>query len=155
MNHSQSVGPAVSNPSECVTAKILVNLGPGLSQLSRKVYKEEPGQCTAEGGTGDMAAMWNPDKKQWVVLSQEAGGPLVVSVSSDPLAAPGSWSRIDPVSGKTAPGFKADGTAHGDLSSISGSNPSIIRDQKNSVWHMVYARWGGGIAYSKSSDLTR
>ena len=78
-----------------------------------------------------------------------------MSVSCDSLAAPGSWSRIDPISGKTAPGFKGDGTAHGDLSSISCSNPRIIRDQKNVVWHMVYARWGGGIAYSKSFDLTR
>ncbi len=120
-----------------------------------KGIQNEPGKCTAEGGTGDMAAMWNPDKKQWVVLAQEAGGPLTMSISTDPLAAPGSWSRIDPVSSKTAPGFKGDGTPHGDLSSIPGSNPSIIRDQKNGVWHMVYAKWGGGIAYSKSSDLSR
>ena len=77
--------------------------------------------------------MWNPDKKQWVTLAQEAGEPLTMSISSDPLAALGSWSRIDPVSGKTALGSKGDGTPHGDLSSISGSNPSIIRDQKNGV----------------------
>ena len=57
-----------------------------------------------------MAAMWNSDKKQWVVLAQETGEPLIMSNSSDPLAGPGSWSRIDPVSGKTAPGSKADGT---------------------------------------------
>jgi hypothetical protein len=123
--------------------------------ITTKGVQKEPQQCTAEGGTGDMAAMCNPHKKQWVLLAQEAGGSLTMSVSSDLLAAPGSWSRIDLVSGKTAPGFKGDGMPHGDLSNIAGSNPSIIRDQKNGVWHMVYARWGGGIAYNKSSDLRR
>ncbi len=45
--------------------------------------------------------------------------------------------------------------AHGDLTSIGGANPGIIRDQKNSVWHIVYSIWGNGIAYTKSTDLYR
>jgi len=106
-------------------------------------------------GTGDFSTVWHPDKKEWITLAQE--GPLVMSTSKDPLAKPGTWTRIDPVSGKTAPGFIGDGTtlAHGDLTSIGGANPSIIRDQKNSVWHMVYSIWGNGIAYTKSTDLYR
>ncbi len=87
--------------------------------------------------------MWNPSTKEWVMLAQE--GPLVMSTSTSPLASPGTWQRIEPISGKTAPGFIGDGTtlAHGDLASIGGSNPSIIRDQENAIWHMVYAKWGG------------
>ena len=134
------------------------DLGKSLTRsvpITNKGVQKEPQQCTAEGGTGDMAAKCNPHKKQLVVLAQEAGGSLTMSVSSDLLAAPGSWSRIDLVSGKTAPSFKGDVMPHGDLSNIAGSNPIIIRDQKNGVWHMVCARWGGGTAYSKSSDLTR
>ena len=106
-------------------------------------------------GTGDFATMWNPDEKEWVIIAQE--GPLVMSTSKDPLAKPGTWTRIDPVTNSTDAGFIGNGTtlSHGDLTSISGSNPSIIRDEKNSVWHMVYAKWGGGMAYTKSSDLYR
>ena len=108
-------------------------------------------------GTGDFAAMWNPNRKEWVILAQE--GPLVMSASSDPLAKPGSWSRIDPVSGQTQPGFigstNDEPLAHGDLSSIAGSNPSIIRDEHNQCWHMVYAKWGGGLAYTNTTDLYR
>ena len=83
----------------------------------------------------------------------------MMSRSSDPLARPGTWERMNPVSNITAPGFVglANGTVlfHPDLYSIHGSNPSIIFDSKNAVWHMVYAKWGGGIAYTKSSDLYR
>ena len=106
-------------------------------------------------GTGDFATMWNPDKKEWVTIAQE--GPLVMSTSKDPLAKPGTWTRIDPVTNSTDAGFIGNGTtlAHGDLASIGGSNPSIIRDEKNSVWHMIYAKWGGGMAYTKSTDLYR
>ena len=56
--------------------------------ITKKVEKE-PGQCTAKGGIGDMAAMWNPDKQQWAILAQKAGGPPTMSVSNDPLAASG------------------------------------------------------------------
>ena len=108
-------------------------------------------------GTGDFAAMWNPTRKEWVILAQE--GPLVMSTSADPLAKPGSWSRIDPVSGQTQPGFIGSTTdeplAHGDLQSVAGSNPSIIRDERNQCWHMVYAKWGGGLAYTNTTDLYR
>ena len=41
------------------------------------------------------------------------------------------------------------------MASISGSNPSILRDDTYNVWHMVYTRWGGGLAYSNSTDLSR
>lgn len=80
-----------------------------------------------------------------------------MSTSTSPLASPGTWQRIEPISGKTAPGFIGDGTtlAHGDLASIGGSNPSIIRDQENAIWHMVYGKWGGGLAYTNSTDLHR
>ena len=106
-------------------------------------------------GTGDFATAWDPSRKEWIILAQE--GPLVMSRSSNPLALPGSWERVEPVSNTTAPGFIGNGSviAHGDLASIAGSNPSIIRDEKNGLWHMIYAKWGGGLAYTNSSDLYR
>ena len=114
-------------------------------------------------GTGDFAAMWNPINKTWIILAQESqfrpyqNPGLVMSVSNDTLAQPGTWTRIDPVSGQTSPGFIGENNTlvHPDLTPILGANPSIIRDEKNSVWHMVYGKWGNGLAYTNSSDLWR
>lgn len=102
-----------------------------------------------------MAAVWNHYRIQWTLLSQEAGGPLPMSVSSCPTATPGSFTSIDPPTGRTSPGFRGSPLPHSDLRYIPGSNPSILHDTKNQCWHLVYGRWGGGIAYSKSVDLER
>ena len=105
-------------------------------------------------GTGDFVTMWNPAKKEWVIIAQE--GPLVMSHSSDALARPGTWERIDPPTGQTQPGYKTDVTlSHSDLAPIGGSNPSMIYDSANKIYQMVYAKWGGGIAYTNSTDLYR
>ena len=120
-----------------------------------KDKQPEPDTCTPFMGTGDFAAHWNPERKEWIILAQE--GPLVMSNSSSPTAEPGTWGRYDPVSETVADGFIADKEplAHGDLKDIAGSNPSIIFDELTKMWHVVYAKWGGGIAYSKSGDLRR
>lgn len=77
-----------------------------------------------------------------------------MSVSS-PTSTPGSFTSIDPPTGRTSPGFRGSPLPHSDLSYIPGSNPSILHDTKKRCWHLVYGRWGGGIAYSKSVDLER
>lgn len=122
-------------------------------------------QCTVDpmAGTGDLAGMWNPKTQTWVILAQEesfkpfTSPGLVMSVSSDPLGRPGTWTRINPITGQTQPGFIGgnDTLVHPDLDPIKGASPSIIRDSRNGIWHMVYAKWGNGIAYTNSSDLTR
>lgn len=106
-------------------------------------------------GTGVFGTVWDPIHTRWVIFAQENW--LVMSVSSDPLARPGTWSRIDPVSGETAPGFIGGSKtlSHGDLQPRSGANPSIIRDTVNGVWHMVWGNNGGGIVYSNTTDLLR
>ena len=114
-------------------------------------------------GTGDMAAMWDHLKGRWVILAQEdqfkpySSPGLVMSVATSGLAEPYNWTRLEPVSKKTQPGFIGgnDTLAHPDLDSTKGANPSIIWDSQNSLWHMVYAKWGGGLAYTNTSDLTR
>ena len=108
-------------------------------------------------GTGDFVTIWNSAKKEWVIYAQE--GSIVMSHSSDPMAKPGSWTRLDPVSGKTQPGFigSTDGTTltHGDFASLGGGNPSCLFDKKTNMYHMVWSKWGGGIAYANSADLYR
>ena len=106
-------------------------------------------------GTGDFCAAWNAEGKEWVIYAQE--GVVVMSHSSDPLAKPGSWEKLDPVSGKTSPGFISDKEplAHGDLKDFAGSNPSILKDLGTGLWHMVWAKWGGGIFHASSKDLKR
>ena len=112
-------------------------------------------------GGGDFASAWDHIKKQWTIFGPENS--LAMKISTDAKASPGSWIRINPANNTTpGPGFigktsqaEEDAMAHGDLTSIPGSSPSIIWDQKNSVWHMVYGKWGNGIVYTKSADLQR
>ena len=108
-------------------------------------------------GSGDFAPTWNHVKKEWVIFAPETS--LAMRISSDPMASPGSWQRINPVKGLVGPGWIGDPSnpdwSHDDLASIPGANPSIIFDQKNDIFHMVWSIWGDGIAYSKSSDLYR
>ena len=125
--------------------------------LTSRKQPDDPKECDGYTGIGDFAAMWQPIKKEWIVYAQ--AGPLVMSRSSDPLASPGSWENYDPVNSTTAPGFigPASGQplAHGDLETIPGSNPSIIYDEITNKWHMVWAKWGGGLAYANTQDLYR
>ena len=108
-------------------------------------------------GTGDFATAWHAGRKQWLIYAQE--GAMVLSVSTDPLARPGTWQRYDPVSGTTQPGFIGGSTsaiAHGDFRGQgTGSSASIIYDSKNARWQMVYDRWAGGLGYASSTDLLR
>ena len=155
---------ANTHPTDSCTHKSIAvrysnDLGRSWTRSDPKITKDKQNEtCNSSDrftGTGDFAAMWAPAVKKWIIIAQE--GPLVMSESADALARPYTWTRIDPASCKTAPGFIADPEplAHGDLKAVSGSNPSIIRDEKNALWHMVYAKWGGGIAYTKSNDLYR
>ena len=116
-------------------------------------------------GTGDLAGIWNHLNKTWVIFGHEdewttnpyTSPRLVMSISTDPLARPGNWTRLDPINKKTAPGFIGDKNSlfHPDLSGVPGSNPTIIRDSKNNVWHMVWSRWGGGLSYANTTDFVR
>ena len=64
-------------------------------------------QCNVDPmvGTGDL--MWNPQSQLWVILAQDesfkpfTSPGLVMSVSSDPLDRPGTWTRLNPVTGQT------------------------------------------------------
>ena len=115
------------------------------------------GTCLAHTNvsTGDFAAAWDPSNQRWVILAQELGGPLVMSVSTDALATPGSWNRLNPRTGSTIPSLIGNGTtlAQPDLASVAGANPSIIRNTKNGKWHMVYKKWGGALYASTTADL--
>ena len=113
--------------------------------------------------TGDLAAMWNHLNRTWVIMAQEdpyvssqdTSPGLAMSISNDPLARPGTWKRIDPWTNRTSPGFIGDNNSllHPNLTSGLGANPSIIWDDRNKLWHMVYAKWGGGIFYTNTSDF--
>ncbi|KAG8533569.1 uncharacterized protein KY384_001309 [Bacidia gigantensis] len=130
-----------------------------------KLVQEPFEDCTflPQAGTGDFAAMWNSSTSTWVIFAQEEDlrpnqqTSLVMSVSNDTLARPYTWNRLDPASGATDPGFLGGNRTlmHPDLHHIPGSNPSIIRDDKNGCWHMVYVKWGGGLVYTNSTNLAR
>ena len=113
-------------------------------------------------GSGDFGSAWNHIKKEWTIFGPEKT--LAMRVSTDAMASPGSWQRINPANAtlKPGPGFigkepqdEEDAMCHDDLADIAGSSPSILFDEKNEVWHMVWGKWGNGIAYSKSADLQR
>ena len=72
---------------------------------------------------------------------------------SCPTTTPGSFTSIDPPTGRTSPGFRGSPLPHSDLRYIPGSAPSILHDTKKQCWRLVYGCWSGGIAYSKSVDL--
>ena len=134
--------------------------------LTKSIETQTPDGCNVapRAGTADFAATWNHLTSTWTILGCEdewttnpSSPGLVTSISADPLARPGSWTKVDPVRKLTAPGLIGSNATflHPDLSSGRGANPSIIRDQKNGVWHMVYAKWGGGLFYTKTPDLVR
>ena len=134
---------------------------PILTKIRQKPWSEC--ETWPRAGVGDGSAMWNPINQTWHIFAQEdpmkpdASPPLVMAVSNDTLGRPYSWTRVDPVSGQTQPGFIGLNAtiAHGDLADIKGASPSIMRDEKNHIWHMVYAQWGGGLIYTNSTNLWR
>lgn len=113
-------------------------------------------------GTGDFASMWDPIHSRWVIIAQEGWlsdqKRFVMSMSNDPLARPGTWIKINPVTGLNSSGYigiKSSSLAHTDLFNSPGANPSIIHDLQNNVWHMVWSIWGGTLGYSNTTDLVR
>ncbi|KAG8528403.1 uncharacterized protein KY384_007321 [Bacidia gigantensis] len=108
-------------------------------------------------GGGDFAPAWNHKKGEWAIFSPETKG-LGLKISKEPMAKPGTWTRVMADSGATSPGFIGTGNEDDDasvpaLNNNPGANPSIIFDKANDVFHMVWGHWGDGIAYSKSPDL--
>lgn len=124
----------------------------------------------ADGGTGcgDMAVMWNHKRSEWHAFVQEYFNDgdqngLVMAVSNDTLARPGTWYRVQPTNGTEQTWKRDSGYALGPpeaglphpslvMHHHRGTNPSIIWDDSTQKWHMVFARWGGGIRYSNSDD---
>lgn len=160
--HNEDHYEGTSAEGKCVYKSIAVRYSTDLGlSWTRSVpiitsgVQQDPSNCSPFTGVGDFVTMWDADKKQWTIFAPEPS--LAMIVSSDAMAGPGTWTRIDPTTGDTAPGFIGNGTSlpHPDLQSISGSNPSIIRDEQRGLYHMAWGKWGGGIAFSSSKDLAR
>ena len=124
--------------------------------LTAQERQPEAAVPTYNGGLGDMAVVWDSAKHRWVCFFQEVGvDSLAMAVSTDPMAASLTWSKVDPVNNLYSSGLMGIGYAHPDLASISGSNPTLLYHIPAQTWLMVWHEWEGSIAWAISADLDR
>ncbi len=122
--------------------------------LTAQERQPEIGVPAYNGGLGDMTVVWDNVRRRWVAFFQEVGMiGLGIAVSTDPRGASLTWSKFDPLNNLYSSGLMGLGYGHPDLTSIPGSNPTLLYDMLKKEWVIVYHAWQGSLAWATSKDL--
>lgn len=99
------------------------------------------------GGDGNQGVIWEPVTQRYICYY----GGISMAVSSDPLGTPGSWAKWEGAA-FTGAGLGGADFRVANLSSVSGSNPSVHWNTFLQKWVMVYDANVGGLYISTSVD---
>ncbi len=117
---------------------------------------EEKPDSPAWGGNGDFSVIWDENNSRWMCFymdrSSFRGNMIHMAISTDVLAAPGTWKKWD---GKnfTVNALGGKGKPLKVISEKPGSNPSISWNTYLNKWIMIWQTWKGNIYISGSDDL--
>ena len=110
----------------------------GVSWSKNQQIISTPKVSGMQGGNGDGSAVWDKCQKRWMIFYQHSY--LTAAISTDPLAAPGTWKKF--YNGDfTEPGLGGNDSPFDASLQLAGPSPSVHFNTYLGEWIMVYAGW--------------